>query len=712
MLFGHLFVIGFVSILAQTVLLRELSVAFFGIELIYALALGVWLLSSACGTMLCRGSRPPSSPGIHVLFLLLSISIPLDIAFIRSVRPLFSSVPGGYLPLHAQAGVVCVSLLPAGLLLGLLFQWTAKAYISGAKSLASAYGIESLGGLSGGICATLFFRFGCQNFLISVLCALIAAGSCFPVFRKGGRRWLRIAAAILAAVLVALTWKASSLDRFMTSWTHPDLVETRDTPYSRITVISREGQVSVFENDALLFDTEGTRAEEFVHLAALQHPNPQKVLVLGGGIDGTIREVLLHSPGSVDYVEQNPAILDIVPPLLPMSIRNSLRAPNVRIIHEDPRRFLDRASAYDLILVGMPEPESGQANRFFTMEFFRQCYSKLNAHGVIAFSLQSSENLWTPQLARRMVSIYRAAKAAFPEVVVIPGAANTVIGSMDRLTKDPSVLAGRLKARAIPTRMVSASYLRYVYTNDRFRDIARTLESGTAPVNTDVRPICYQYTLMIWLSKFVSRGMLRDLPSLELNSGRMVMWIIILSLPALLLMRAPWSARRAILTGVAGFAGMALETILMLHYQTKNGILFQDVGILLTGFMAGLASGAFAMTGVKHRISKGTGIFLLLAFAALSGAIGLEINSGGSAGLPYILGFLFITGFLVAGIFAYASLHRARDQKDVVSPLYAADLVGGCVGSIFASLALAPLAGLAGTSYLMLPIALLSILLL
>ena len=46
---------------------------------------------------------------------------------------------------------------------------------------------------------------------------------------------------------------------------------------------SSYSDVSFQANDALLFDTEGSQAEEFVHLAALQHPHPEKILVLGGG---------------------------------------------------------------------------------------------------------------------------------------------------------------------------------------------------------------------------------------------------------------------------------------------------------------------------------------------------------------------------------------------------------------------------------------------
>jgi hypothetical protein len=167
-----------------------------------------------------------------------------------------------------------------------------------------------------------------------------------------------------------------------------------------------------------------------------------------------------------------------------------------------------------------------------------------------------------------------------------------------------------------------------------------------------------------------------------------------------------------ILAGVAGFVGMVLETILILHFQTKNGILFQDIGILLTGFMAGLAAGAWAIARLKQHLSQGLGIALLVGFGALSAGIGLEINSGRSTGLMMTLGLLALTGFWVAGIFAFAGLREASDQRKVIAPLYSADLIGGCIASILASLALAPIAGLVLTTHLMIPVALLSILLL
>ncbi|MCX5848586.1 MAG: hypothetical protein NTW65_03975 [Deltaproteobacteria bacterium] len=716
----YLLAIGLISILGQVVLLRELNVSFYGIELIYLLALGIWLFWTAVGAVIGRRIHFPSLNHIAVLFIIFGIALPLDIVFIRSSRLIFGGIPGAYLTFFQQLIVVVISILPAGLLSGLLFQWTAKAYVTTGRTLAVAYSIESAGGLIGGLFSTLFIMWGLQNCSIAFVCALASVITPLIVLRGLRTSHLRWTATVLACIFLALLWKTSYLDRQMTIWNHPNLLESSDSPYGRITATRLYNQISVFENDALSFETEGTEAEYFCHLAALQHPNPQDVLILGGGVEGIVREIAKYAPRLIDYVELNPVMLNMVTQYLPDDIRKSLREPNVHIIFADPRQYLKKSGTYDLILVGMPEPSSGQANRFYTQEFFKQCSTKLKSGGILGFRLRTAENLWTLPLTSRNKSIYGALQSVFPEVLFLPGTTNVVTASYAPLPRTPEAMSRRLQDMKIVTRLISPNYINYLFTNDRFFKIRDLLNREKALPNTDIRPVCYQYAFIIWLSKFFPRVALVD-PSSIMNMRflkpplSLLLWI---SLPILfLLSRSRPAFRSTMLVAMAGFMGMVLETILILYYQVKHGVLYQDIGLLLMSFMAGLSLGAIIINREMARpvnnqkLLRLYGMGLLLGFCCLCAFTGMRITMSISAGLVHISCLLAATGFLVAGIFAYASLYESVDQKKVISPLYSADLIGGCLGSLLGSLILIPLAGMNVTTWGMLLLAAFSILL-
>lgn len=713
----QLLVLGLVSILGQAVLLRELSVAFYGVDLIYTLALGIWLVWTAAGAVIAGRNLNPEPARVDLLLILFSVLLPADVVFIRAMRILFSGIPGAYLPFPDQMLAMAAALLPIGLLSGLMFQWAAKSFMTWGRSLAAAYAVESAGGCAGGLLATLLLRSGVQNFATATICACIAAGVVLAACPGGSRR-LRAVSGCSLAILFVLLLLSGTVDRAMTSWTHPQVVASRDTPYSRITVTRQDGQLALYENDVLTYETEGTEAEEFAHMAALLHPHPARVLILGGGIEGTAGEILKHRPERVDCVEINSGLAQVAVPLLPAPLQQPLRDPAVRRIIDDPRQFLSRAGSYDLILIGMPEPDSGQTNRYYTLEFFRQCAARLEPDGILAFRLKSAENMWTPQQTARAVSIYRTLKTALPEVQVLPGGTNTFAASRQALAGDPLVLTARFRSRGIKARLVSEPYIRYVYGNSRFAWTAHTLETGDSQLNTDVRPICYQYTLMIWLTKFYPGLAAWSPASLASWSRfrRLAWWAAGLFLAVLFLFgrRRP-PIRGALLAGVAGLLGMVLETLLVLHYQVRSGILYQDIGLLLMSFMAGLASGSLA---VHHwmvtRVRRPAFWFvpaLAVGFALLALIVGGRVRAVSSGGLMESAVLLLTTGALVSAAFAFAGFAGAGDGRKAVGRLYAADLIGGCLGSLAASLLLIPLAGSDVTAMLMVPPALLMALL-
>ena len=714
----YLLTIGFVSILGQVIILRELNVAFYGIELIYILAMGIWLFWSAIGTLVGRRSFVPSATTVKLLFVIFSVLLPMDVAFIRGVRPLFGGVPGAYLPFGKQLVGIFVALLPVGILMGMLFQWAAKIYIdanSANRTLAMAYAVESIGGVLGGLTSTLLLQFGLQNFTIAILCSLISVGILL-LPDKNPKDRVRYMGMFTFAILLFLLWLSPEMDQHMTRWNHPNLIVSRDSPYSRITIEGQKGQFVVFENDVLGFETEGTAAEEFVHLAAIQHDDPKRVLISGGGVEGIVGEILKHAPRRVDYVELNAVLIDLADKHLPPSDQKSLRSQVVHLFHGDPRNFLASANPYDLILSGMPAPASGQSNRFYTREYFRQCADKLNPGGVFAFRLPSSENLWTEILSYRNTSIYLALKSVFQDALVLPGVTNTILASNAPLTREPGALVKRLNGRKVKTRSITPQYINYLYTNDRFFEIAQRLASTKALPNTDTRPVCYQYSSMIWLSKFIPQMINWDLSFCGASDLPWIYFYIVISifLGGLFLLTRCWPRfKRIMLVAVAGFLGMVMETMLILYYQTKSGVLFQNIGILLMVFMAGLAIGAMMIMKkvnihmhryglIRNRVGGG----LLIGFGVLNLIFVGLLRANYASGIFVVSILLFAAGFLVSALFAFASLDGVKDQKIVVSPLYAADLLGGCVGSLLGSLIFIPFLGMGQTAGIMIVFAL------
>jgi len=700
----YLLIIGFISIIGQVVILRELQVAFYGIELIYILAMGIWLFWTAAGALIGKKGDTPSPTALRHLFILFSFLLPVQTVIIRAVRILFRAVPGSYLPFAQQIGAVIIVLFPMGILLGLMFQWASKLYIGKNRgTLATAYAIESAGAIIGGLVSALFLHFGFQNFAISVLCGLLTL-LFIAVCHVSSLRYLEISVFVILIGLLSLSWE---IDWQTTGWNHPDLLDTQDSPYSRITIENRSDQLVLFENDALSFETESTAAEVFVHLAAIQREAPEKILISGGGAEGIVSEMLKHGPKQADYAELNPVLLDMGKKHLPETYGKSLESEVVRVHHADPRKFLKTSGSYDLMLLGMPDPSSGQSNRFYTREYFRQCADRLEPGGVLALRLRSSENLWTSFLTYRNAGIWLALSAVFRDVVVLPGVSNILIASDTPLTKDPEKLIGRFVRRKMETRLVSPPYIRYLYTNDRFFEIRKQLASADTPPNTDIQPVCYRYSAMIWLSKFIP-GMIHQDVSFFSFGGSDRIWAM--TVPAgfmtllILLSRRRRRFRKILTVTLAGFLGMVMETMLILHYQMKNGVLFQNIGILLMVFMGGLAVGAMVIQNLKFEIQnshESLGRSLFLGFLLICLLFVVLLRSGYSSGIFTVSSLLFLTGFLVSGILAVASLSGVRDQKMVVSPLYAADLLGGCAGALFGTLVLIPFLGMEYTAFIM-----------
>jgi spermidine synthase len=274
----------------------------------------------------------------------------------------------------------------------------------------------------------------------------------------------------------------------------------------------------------------------------------------------------------------------------------------------------------------------------------------------------------------------------------------------------------------VTTKLVTPAYIEYLYTNDRFGEIERRLTETPAASNTDARPVCYRYSSLIWLSKFFPRLITAEIGSPDITTGRGAFAVVVLAVFAgalIVFFRGALRFRRLALAALAGFVGMVLETVMILHYQVQNGVLYQNLGFLLTAFMAGLAAGAAAAPGLARRRQGNSfspnriyGLALVGGFSILAVVFVGFVRADGPAGLWAVSLLLLLCGFLVAGVFAYASFIGPARQSEMAGPLYAADLLGGCAGSVLCCIFLVPFLGMeqtAGVAFLVSLIALLAV---
>ena len=119
------------------------------------------------------------------------------------------------------------------------------------------------------------------------------------------------------------------------------------------------------------------------HLAMNSHPNPKKVLVIGGGDGGVLREVVKHeSVESAILCDIDEAVIRLSKKYLPgMSV--GFKHPKVSVHVGDGFKFLaDRKDEFDVIITDSSDPE-GPAESLFQKPYFELLFGALREGGVI-----------------------------------------------------------------------------------------------------------------------------------------------------------------------------------------------------------------------------------------------------------------------------------------------------------------------------------------
>jgi spermidine synthase len=180
-----------------------------------------------------------------------------------------------------------------------------------------------------------------------------------------------------------------------------DIFESKE--FGRI--LTLDGYLMVTEKDEFIYH------DMITHVPMAVNPNIKKVLVIGAGDGGTIRE-LLRYPGieHIDMVEIDEEVVKQCKEYLPRTACG-LTDPKVHLFFEDGLKYVrGKENEYDLIIVDSTDP-FGPGEGLFTKEFYGNCYRALKEDGIL---VNQHESMYYSSYAASMIRAHQRIHDTFP----------------------------------------------------------------------------------------------------------------------------------------------------------------------------------------------------------------------------------------------------------------------------------------------------------
>ncbi len=201
-----------------------------------------------------------------------------------------------------------------------------------------------------------------------------------------------------------------------------------ETPYQKLAVVDTHQFGRMLLLDSII---QTTIADEFVYHEMITHvglntlPNPRRVLVIGGGDGGSIREIIKHkSVEKATLVEIDGKVVEAAKKYLP-EISCALDDPRVEVLVADGIRHVkEHKNTYDMIVVDSTDP-IGPAEGLFGAAFYKDVHDALTGDGI--FVAQTESPFFNRDLIPR---IYKDVSGIFPVTRLFLGNVPTYPGGL------------------------------------------------------------------------------------------------------------------------------------------------------------------------------------------------------------------------------------------------------------------------------------------
>ncbi len=189
-----------------------------------------------------------------------------------------------------------------------------------------------------------------------------------------------------------MLWAYEIHKDFLYGFKIKNILYNKSSQYQKITVVETEnfGKV-LFIDEVVMF----TEKYEFIYHEMITHPalhihnSPEKVLIIGGGDGGVLREVLKHKKvKNIHLAEIDEEVIKVCKKFFP-GISKSFNNKKVKVFIKEGRKFLEEASdKYDIIIIDSTDPV-GPASSLFSTKFFKLLRKRLKSDGIFIAQVES-----------------------------------------------------------------------------------------------------------------------------------------------------------------------------------------------------------------------------------------------------------------------------------------------------------------------------------
>jgi spermidine synthase len=181
-----------------------------------------------------------------------------------------------------------------------------------------------------------------------------------------------------------------------------------------------DGVINLTERDEYIYH------EMLAHVPLFSHPNPLRILIVGGGDGGTAREVIKHEGvEKIQQVEIDREVIRISKKYFP-SLSRALDNPKVHVLVMDAVQYIARTrEKFDIIIIDSTDPIIKQSQGLFTVSFYRDCLNALTQKGILAAQVGdiSFETTLVAEVFRKLKEVFplvRVYLAPIPSYSVLP----------------------------------------------------------------------------------------------------------------------------------------------------------------------------------------------------------------------------------------------------------------------------------------------------